>query len=661
MTFTTIKRCVLSMYKQKKPVFTKQKLAFGSWESTITTDLILNNSVSLGEISLFGDDIYWVEMRANEGGRYVVVKQTIDGKKTDAIPSGYNARTRVHEYGGGSYLVTNRGVVFSNFDDQSLYLVDTNNVCKKLTIQEDCRYADIIYDKYRERLICIREDHSERAKEAVSSIIAVSLLESGNEIILQCGADFYSNPRLSNDGQKLCWISWFHPNMPWDNTSLFTSEINDVGQIGKASLVAGGDINESVCQPSWSFDDILYFISDKNNWWNLYRLGENGIECIIKLDAEFAVPQWSFRESNYDFIDYNSIISIYRQQGLAYIAIINTDKKTFETLSLSYTEIESLVCKKNKAYFLGSSPTEFKSIIEYDIEKKIVNVIQKSNAICLDKEYISVGESISFPVDENKHAHAVFYRPQNRYYTGLDDEKPPLVVMSHGGPTGESHNGLKMVVQFFSSRGFAVLDVNYGGSSGYGREYRRRLNGNWGIVDVNDCSKAALYVAEEGWVDKDRLAIRGGSAGGFTTLAALAYTDVFKAGASHYGVSDLEALTKETHKFESRYLDTLIGAYPETQEIYKERSPVNSVDRLSCPVIFFQGLEDKIVLPNQAELMVDALKLKGIPVVYIAYEGEQHGFRQAKNIKRTLESELYFYATIFNFKCADKIEPITFL
>mgnify|MGYP006181948843 FL=1 len=649
------------MYKQKKPVFTKQKLAFGSWESTITTDLILNNSVSLGEISLFGDDIYWVEMRANEGGRYVVVKQTIDGKKTDAIPSGYNARTRVHEYGGGSYLVTNRGVVFSNFDDQSLYLVDANNVCKKLTIQEDCRYADIIYDKYRERLICIREDHSERAKEAVSSIIAVSLLESGNEIILQCGADFYSNPRLSNDGQKLCWISWFHPNMPWDNTSLFTSEINDVGQIGKASLVAGGDINESVCQPSWSFDDILYFISDKNNWWNLYRLGENGIECIIKLDAEFAVPQWSFRESNYDFIDYNSIISIYRQQGLAYIAIINTDKKTFETLSLSYTEIESLVCKKNKAYFLGSSPTEFKSIIEYDIEKKIVNVIQKSNAICLDKEYISVGESISFPVDENKHAHAVFYRPQNRYYTGLDDEKPPLVVMSHGGPTGESHNGLKMVVQFFSSRGFAVLDVNYGGSSGYGREYRRRLNGNWGIVDVNDCSKAALYVAEEGWVDKDRLAIRGGSAGGFTTLAALAYTDVFKAGASHYGVSDLEALTKETHKFESRYLDTLIGAYPETQEIYKERSPVNAVDRLSCPVIFFQGLEDKIVLPNQAELMVDALKLKGIPVVYIAYEGEQHGFRQAKNIKRTLESELYFYATIFNFKCADKIEPITFL
>ena len=649
------------MYKQKKPIFTKQKSAFGSWESTITTDLMLNNSVSLGEISHFGDDVYWVEMRANEGGRYVVVKQTIDGKKTDAIPPEYNARTRVHEYGGGSYLVTKRGVVFSNFDDQSLYLVDANNFCKKLTTQEGCRYADMIYDKYRERLICIREDHSEKTKEAVSSIVAVPLVELGKETTLQCGADFYSNPRLSNDGQKICWISWFHPNMPWDNTSLFIAEIDGVGQIGEASLVAGGNVNESVCQPSWSPEGILYFISDKNNWWNLYRLDEYAIECVIELDAEFAVPQWSFRESNYDFIDYNSIISIYRQQGLAYIMIINTDKKTFETLSLPYTDIESLVCKKNNAYFLGSSPTEFTSIIQYEIKQKIINVIQKSNAICLDKEYISVGKSISFPVDEYKHAHAIFYRPQNRYYTGLDDEKPPLVVMSHGGPTGKSHNGLKMVVQFFSSRGFAVLDVNYGGSSGYGREYRQRLNGNWGIVDVNDCSKAALYVAEKGWVDKERLAIRGGSAGGFTTLAALAYTDVFKAGASHYGVSDLEALTKETHKFESRYLDTLIGAYPEAQEVYKERSPVNAVDRLSCPVIFFQGLEDKIVLPNQAELMVNALRLKGIPVVYIVYEGEQHGFRQAKNIKRTLESELYFYATIFKFRCADKIEPITFL
>jgi dipeptidyl aminopeptidase/acylaminoacyl peptidase len=649
------------MYKPKKPVFTKQKRAFGSWESTITTDLMLNSSVGLGEISIFGDDIYWVEMRANEGGRYVVVKRTSDGQESDAIPSEYNARTRVHEYGGGSYLVTEQGVVFTNFTDQCLYLVDANNKCKKLTDQEDCRYADMTYDKHRERLICVREDHSDKNREAINTIVAVPLLETGDATILHSGADFYSNPRLSHDGLQLCWISWLHPNMPWDNTSLFVAEINNAGESGEAKFIVGGDDNEAVCQPLWSPDDTLYFISDKNNWWNLYRLNEKGTECVLERDAEFAVPQWSFRECNYDFIDNNSIMAVYREQGLAYLAVINTNEKKLETLSLPYTDIESLVCNQHSACFLAASPSEFASIIEYDIEQQSFNVIQKSNSIHLDQKYISVGESISFPVGEDKNAHAIFYRPQNRYFTGLDDEKPPLIVMSHGGPTGETHNGLKIVAQFFSSRGFAVLDVNYGGSSGYGREYRQRLNGNWGIVDVNDCSKAALYVAEQGWVDKDRLAIRGGSAGGFTTLAALAFTDVFKAGASHYGVSDLEALAKETHKFESRYLDTLIGAYPEQQQIYKERSPVNAVEKLSCPVIFFQGLEDKIVLPNQAEMMVDALKEKGIPVAYIAYEGEQHGFRQAKNIKRTLESELYFYSTIFNFQCADKVEPVTFL
>ena len=287
--------------------------------------------------------------------------------------------------------------------------------------------------------------------------------------------------------------------------------------------------------------------------------------------------------------------------------------------------------------------------------------MRKANNVEIDQEYISEGDTLSFPVDEKNYAHAFFYQPKNRDFTGNDNELPPLVVMSHGGPTGESHNALKMVIQFFSSRGMAVLDVNYGGSSGYGRDYRQRLNGEWGRVDVNDCCKAALYVASKGWVDKDRLAIRGGSAGGFTTLAALVFTDVFKAGASHYGVSDLEALARETHKFESRYLDNLIGPYPDAKELYQSRSPINAVDQLSCPVIFFQGLEDKIVLPNQAEMMVNALKEKKIPVAYIAYEGEQHGFRQAKNIKRTLEAELYFYSTIFNFECADQIEPVTFL
>ena len=636
---------------------TKQKAAFGSWKSPITTDLMLRDSVGLGEISIFDKSVYWIEMRPQENGRYVVVKRAPDGQQTDVIPPEFNARTRVHEYGGGSYLMTDRGLVFTNFSEQSLYLINSNNDCLKLTNREACRYADMIYDKNNDRLICVREDHSDKTSEAINTIVEVSLSDPGNEKVLVEGADFYSNPRISHNGKYLCWISWQHPNMPWDNTTLYFSEINESGVPGKPIHIAGGD-NEALCQPVWALDDVLYFISDRNNWWNLYCYSNNEIKCVIELDAEFAVPQWSFRECNYDFIGKESILAIYRQQGLAYIGLINISEKSFETFSLPFTDFESIVCSQNKAWFLAASPNEFPSIIEYDIEQNDYSVLRKANNLCLDQEYISVGESLSFAVGKENKAYAFFYRPKNKDFTGLDDEKPPLIVISHGGPTGESHNGLKMVIQFFTSRGFAVLDVNYGGSSGYGRAYRQRLNGEWGIVDVNDCSKAALYVAEQGWVDKECLAIRGGSAGGFTTLAALAFTDVFKAGASHYGVSDLEALAKETHKFESRYLDSLIGPYPDEQETYIARSPINAVDKLSCPVIFFQGLEDKIVLPNQAEMMVNALKEKGVPVAYIAYEGEQHGFRQAKNIKRTLEAEYYFYSKVFNFECADQIEPV---
>ena len=644
----------------------KQKAAFGSWESPITTDLMLGDSVGLGEITIFADEIYWIEMRPQEKGRYVIVKQTADGKQIDVIAPEYNARTRVHEYGGGSYLVTEKGVVFTNFNDQELYLTDNNNNCIRLTDNEAYRYADIVYDKFNNRLICVREDHSDEKIEAKNTIVSISLDENfsstNKEQVLVEGADFYSNPRISHDSKHLCWVSWNHPNMPWDNTSLTLADIKENGELREFIHIAGGDNNnESVCQPMWSPDNTLYFITDKNNWWNLYRVNNNNAECVLEMDAEFAVPQWSFKECNYDFIDETTILAIYRKDGLAFLSRINVNDKSIETLTLPYTDLESVACNDKTACFLAASPTQFPAIVEYDLEKNETNVIRRANNLNLDEEDVSIGESLSFPVDENNNAYAFFYRPKNKTFTGLDGEKPPLIVMSHGGPTGESHNGIKMVAQFFSSRGFAVLDVNYGGSSGYGRAYRQRLNKAWGIVDVNDCSKAALYVAEQGWVDKERLAIRGGSAGGFTTLASLAFTDVFKAGASHYGVSDLEALAKETHKFESRYLDSLIGAYPEEKELYKQRSPIYSVDKLSCPVIFFQGLEDKIVLPNQAEMMVDALKEKGIPVAYIAYEGEQHGFRQAKNIKRTLEAELYFYSTIFNFECFEKIEPVKFL
>lgn len=641
----------------------RHKAPFGSWKSPITTDLMLEGNVGLGEISIFADEVYWIEMRPQEKGRYVIVKQTSSGEIRDVIPAGFNARTRVHEYGGGSYLITEKGIIFTNFKDQSLYLIEKDNKTVRLTNNNFCRYADMVYDKHNERLICVREDHSDKEIEAKNTIVTISLNESQyKESVLVKGADFYSSPRMSHDGRFLCWISWLHPNLPWDNTCLSVAEIKADGRLAEpCHIIGGNDENEAICQPVWSPDNILYFITDRNNWWNLYRLNNNEVECVYEMEAEFSVPQWSFRECNYDFIDNSTVLSIYRQNGLAFLSKIYVNEKSIETLELPYTDFESIQTHGKKACFLASSPTQFPAIIEFDLKNNQGKVIHKANNLDFDAEYISVGESLTYPVDKKNNAYAFFYRPKNKMYEGEDKEKPPLIVMSHGGPTGESHNGIKMVVQFFTSRGFAVLDVNYGGSSGYGRAYRQRLNKAWGVVDVNDCSKAALYVAGRGWVDGDRLAIRGGSAGGFTTLASLAFTDVFKAGASHYGVSDLEALAKETHKFESRYLDSLIGVYPEEKGLYKQRSPIYSVDKLSCPVIFFQGLEDKIVLPNQAEMMVEALKEKGIPVAYIAYEGEQHGFRQAKNIKRTLEAELYFYSTIFNFECAEKIEPVEIL
>ncbi len=639
----------------------RQKRAYGSWPSPITPELMLSSSVGLGELNFFDGSLYWIEMRPEEKGRYAIVKRNNDGYCSEVLASEYNARTRVHEYGGGSYLPTSEGLVFANFNDQALYLKSEQQACQQLTHNSSARYADMIHDHLRERVICVRENHQQSSREAKNSIVAVST-QTGDEIELVEGADFYSNPRLSPDGKQLCWIAWEHPNMPWDNTALYLADVVDNGKLENIRRITEA-YDESVCQPGWSPSNRLYFISDRTGWWNIYRLLDNKIEQVVEMQAEFATPQWSFRECNYDFVDDDSLLCIYWQEGVAQLASVDINSGQTHAINLPFTDMENVCCDGDRAWLLAASPESFPAIIELNIVSHDYHVIRKSNDLSFDNAFISKGQSISFSVDDatNEFSHAFYYPPENRDFIGLDDELPPLIVMSHGGPTGASHNGLKMVVQFFTSRGFAVVDVNYGGSTGYGRAYRERLKSNWGIVDVRDCSQAALWLAEQQKVDKQRLAIRGGSAGGFTTLAALAFTDVFKAGASHYGVSHLEALATETHKFESRYLDSLIGPYPEAKSIYDERSPINAVDRLSCPVIFFQGLEDKIVLPNQAEMMVNALKQKNIPVVYIAYEGEQHGFRQSKNIKRTLEAELYFYSSIFNFDCADEIEPVTFL
>jgi dipeptidyl aminopeptidase/acylaminoacyl peptidase len=633
-----------------------KSVPYGAWRSPITSDLIVAKSIGLSEIALADKAIYWLEQRSEENGRSVIVRMGADGNARDLTPAPFYVRTRVHEYGGGAYLVDGERVYFSNFADQRVYRVTPGTEPEAVTPEGPFRYADAVFDPSRRRLICIREDHSNPETEPVNALVGISLAD-GQVTVLASGADFYSSPRLSPDGRKLSWLCWRHPNMPWDGTELWAALLREDGRIDEPRRIAGGP-EESIFQPEWSPDGILYFISDRGGWWNLYRWHEGTIEPVLLVEAEFGEPQWVFRQSTYAFASRKQIICAYSRNGRSRLARIDTDSGRLETIDTPYTDISSLRADARQAVFLAASPMEFPSVVRLDLATGAIQALKRSSTMSLDRGYLAVGEPIKFPTEGGLTAYGFFYAPANAEYAAPTEERPPLLVISHGGPTSAARNGLKLAIQFFTSRGFAVLDVNYGGSTGFGRAYRERLKGQWGVVDVDDCANGALYLAGKGLVDRKRLAIRGGSAGGFTTLAALTFRDVFRAGASHYGVSDLEALARDTHKFESRYLDTLIGPYPERTNLYRQRSPIHAVDRLSCPIIFFQGLEDKVVPPNQTEMMAEALKEKGLPVAYLAYEGEQHGFRQARNIKRTLDAELYFYSRIFGFALADPVEPV---
>ncbi len=636
----------------------KAKLApYGSWKSPITSDLIVSAAVGLGEIALDGQDTYWIESRPTEGGRNVIVRRTADGRITDVAPAPFNARTRVHEYGGAPFVVTGGTVYFLNFSDQRLYRQEADSAPQPLTPEVDLRYADGVIDDRRGRLICVREDHTVDGREAVSTLVQLDLRSGGAGTVLVSGNDFYSSPRLSPDGFRLAWLTWNHPNMPWDGTELWVAEGKADGSRGQAERVAGG-VEESIFQPQWSPDGLLHFVSDRTGWWNLYRWRDGRIEPLCAMEAEFGLPQWVFGRSTYGFVSNRRIICSYTQRGTWHLASLDTETGKLEGIDVPYTTIAGLRTAPGRLVFRGGSPTEPMAIVDLDLRTGQPEVRRRSSDLSVDPGYISVPESLEFPTEAGLTAHALFYRPRNRDYAAPPDEHPPLLVRIHGGPTAAASSTLDWGIQYWTSRGFAVVDVNYGGSTGYGRAYRQRLNGQWGIVDVDDCVNAARYLAERGWVDGNRLAIRGGSAGGYTTLAALAFRDVFQAGASYYGVSDLEALAKETHKFESRYLDRLVGPYPERRDLYRQRSPIHFIARLSCPMIFFQGLEDKVVPPNQAETMFEAVRAKGLPVAYLPFEGEQHGFRRAENIKRALDAELYFYSRIFRFELADPVEPV---
>ncbi len=632
---------------------------YGSWKSPITADLLASTYVALDELSIDGDDVYWNELRANDKGRNVIVQRKPDGTRTDITPPGFSARTRVHEYGGGCYLVQNGTVFFSNYNDQRLYRQDSGGDPTPVTPPVDMRYADGIIDKKRNCIISIREDHTVKTGQAVSTIVSLDLEKIGEGKVLVSRNDFYSTPRLSPNGSKLAWLTWNHPNMPWDGTELWVADVKPDGSLGKSEKVAGG-LEESIFQPEWSPDGILYFSSDRTGWWNLYRWHNNQIEPLYPMEAEFGLPQWGFGHHTFVFDSSNHIICAYTKDGLWHLASLNPTKKTLKPIETPINQLlwGNLATKNGIIYIIGGSATEPSSVAQIDLSSKETQILHRSREITIGKEYLSVPDAIEFPTENRLTAFAFFYPPKNPDYEAPREEKPPLLVVSHGGPTSASPSTLRYEIQYWTSRGIGVVDVNYGGSTGHGREYRKRLNDQWVIVDVQDCVNATRYLTSRGQADGERLGIRGGSAGGYTTLCALAFTNTFKVGASYYGVSDLETLAKDTHKFESRYLDKLVGPYPERRDTYRARSPIDHIDGISAALILFQGLEDKVVPPDQSEKIFEAVKAKGLPVAYIAYEWEQHGFRRAENIKRSYEAELYFYSKIFQFNLADQIEPV---
>jgi dipeptidyl aminopeptidase/acylaminoacyl peptidase len=617
---------------------------YGSWRSPITADLIVGDTVALPEAWLDGDDVYWCEGRPKEGGRFVVVKYGVHGPAEDVTPPSFNARTRVHEYGGAAVLVREGTVYFANFTDQKLYRQSLGESPQPIGQTAQCRYADAVFDGAHRRLILVREDHRVSDSQPTNTIAAVAI-DGSSESVLVEGNDFYSNPRLSPDGRKLAWLTWNHPHMPWISTELWVGELDQAGQIVSRSKIAGSQ-TESLFQPEWSPEGVLHFVSDRTGWWNLYRERSGRIEALFPKEAEFGQPLWNLGASTYAFADDGRIVCTYREGGKTRITVLDSAGSQCE-LDLPFTEVSNLRCAKKSILLRGGRPNEPACIARVTLEPLQCEVLRKASTVAENPELrvcLSKPSLIEFPTANGKTAFLWYYPPHNPAFAASSDELPPLLVKSHGGPTAAASSTLDLQVQFWTSRGFAVADVDYGGSSGYGREYRERLHLQWGVEDVEDCTNAAKHLAERKLVDPARAAITGGSSGGYTTLCALTFGDYFKIGASHYGVCDLEALATDTHKFESHYLNWLVGKYPEERQTYIDRSPIHATDRLKVPVILFQGEEDRVVPPNQSELIAASIRAKGLPLGYLLFAKEQHGFRIAENIKCALEAELYFYS-----------------
>lgn len=644
---------------------------YGSWSSPIRPADVVRAGRRLGSPALAPDGaVWWLEGRPEEGGRAALMRCPPGGEPREATLPTANVRSRAHEYGGGSWLLVDEcEFLYVEFFDQRLYRQRLGGEPLPLTPEPErpaaLRYADMRVDPARGRVICVREAHPGDGAEPRNEIVSVPLDGSGEVTVLAGGRDFYSYPRISPDGAWLAWTCWDHPNMPWDGTELWLAPLDDPGD---ARLLAGGPA-ESVFQPEWDPEGRLHFVSDRDGWWNLYRAGDPAAELsgeqwpVVQLTeekADLGHPQWLFGGATYAFLADGTIVAVRTERGTERLYALEPGAWGMTDLGLPYTSFgfPVLAARGSRVAFVACGPTEPTAVVVYDAATRRAEAVRPASEEGIDPEYVPRPRPIEFPTGDGETAYGFFYPPTNPGFEGPEGELPPLLVFSHGGPTSHATPEQSPEIAFWTSRGIGVVDVNYRGSSGHGRAYRERLRGNWGVVDWEDCVAAALHLARSGEADRERLAIRGGSAGGYATLCALVFGDAFAAGASYYGVADAETLARDTHKFESRYLDGLIGPYPERADLYRERSPIHHVERLRTPVILFQGLEDEIVPPSQAEAMAAALRRNGVPSAYLAFPGEQHGFRRAETEIRCLEAELAFYGRVLGFQPADDLAPL---
>ncbi len=640
--------------------------AYGTWSSPISAEMVAQAGVRLSAPWIEGGVVWWLEGRAAEGGRVALVRRDPDGSREDVVPEGFNVRTSVHEYGGGAYCI-HRGVAYcSDFDDQRLYRVEHGAAPAPITPEipdRRHRYADGRVAKDERLWIGVRERHAEsgRSADVVNELVAVPTDGSEEPRVIVGGRDFYSNPRLSPDGSRLCFLAWNLPWMPWDGCELHVADIAADGTVSNVERVAGVDGTESIWQPEWSPSGDLVFVSDRSGWWNLERIRGGMREPLYRAAAEFGYPAWVFGMQSYAFLDDGRILCGFEEDGFTRFGLLDPDSRALDQLDIGLDAWRSpyLCVDGRDAIVAAASTTEPTQVARVDVATGEREVLRLSLDVAIPLELVSIPRTIEFPTDGGVTAFATYYPPTNPEYEAPEGELPPLIVESHGGPTDAAVAAFSLGVQFWTSRGFGLVDVDYGGSTGYGRAYRERLNGQWGVVDLNDCVNAARYLVEQGEADPERLLITGGSAGGYTTICALTFTDVFAAGTTYFGVADLEQFgAGETHKFELKYEHTLIGPYPERADLYRQRSPIHFTDRITTPMLVLQGADDKVVPPAQAELIVSALRERGIPHAYLLYEGEGHGFRKAENIVGSLEAELSFYAQVLGFEPAGSIPKL---